>query len=40
MTEPTAPTDPATAEQAALHDALAGLVAQVARLAEIGRAHV
>jgi hypothetical protein len=33
MTEPTAPTDPATAEQAALHDALAGLVAQVARLA-------
>jgi hypothetical protein len=33
MTEPTAPTDPASAEQAALHDALAGLVAQVARLA-------
>jgi hypothetical protein len=33
MTEPTAPTDPPTAEQAALHDALAGLVAQVARLA-------
>lgn len=33
MNAPTPPTDPAESEQAALHDALAGLVAQVARLA-------